>query len=123
MDNVWAVNAWQIACADAMGLLLACVEWASSSLPDNGGNGGGGTIARNALTHMAGAGRINSANYSTCWHRLARVVALPTHPGGWDNNDCNDGGTERSGGGPGRCRTHNLCCWCVRYILYLVKQE
>jgi hypothetical protein len=37
-----------------MGLLLVCVEQVSSSLPNNGGDGGGGTIARSALMHLAG---------------------------------------------------------------------
>ncbi len=113
-NDAQAFNAWQMACANKVGLLSACVERALSSLPNGGGNGGSGTIARRALTHLAGTGRVNLANYSTCLHRLARVAALPAHSGGRDNNNCNGGGTERSRGGPGRCWTQNLRCWCAR---------
>jgi hypothetical protein len=63
--------------------------------------------------HLAGASRVNLVNYSTCLHGLARVVALTTHSSDRDNNDCNGNGPERSGGGPGRCQTCNLGCWCV----------
>ncbi len=110
---MWAFNARQTACTDAMGLLLACIERALSSPPNASGNGGSGTIAKSALMHLAGTGRVNSANYSTCLHRLARVVALPTHPGGPEYNDCNGGRPEWSRRGPGHCRIRNLCCWCV----------
>jgi hypothetical protein len=113
-NNARAFNARQTACADTVGLLSACVEQALSSPSNAGGNGGGGTIARSTLMHLAGAGRVNSANYSTCLHRLARVVALPTHPGSQDDNNYNGGGPEQSRGGPGHCRTRNLCCWCAR---------
>ncbi len=54
------------------------------------------------MKHLAGAGRVNSANYSTCLHRLARMVALPAHPSGRNNNDCNGGrqsGAEEAGNG------------------------
>ena len=95
----------QTACANAVRLLLAFVERALSSPPNNGGNSNNGTIARSALMHLAGRGRANPANYSTCLHWLAKVVALPTHPGGQDNNNCNGGGLERSRGGPGHCQT------------------
>jgi hypothetical protein len=113
-DNAQAFNTWQTACTDTVGLLLTFVERASSSPPNNNGYGGGGTIARSALTHLAGTGRVKSANYSTCMHRLARVVASPMHPGSRDNNDCNGSGPELRGGGSGRYRTRNLRCWCVR---------
>ncbi len=78
---------------------MAFVEQASSSLPINGGSGSGsgGTIARNATTHLAGAGRVNLVNFSTCLHRLARVAATPTHPVNWDNSDGNGGRPEQSG--------------------------
>ncbi len=65
-------------CAKTVGLLLVFVERESSSLPNNG-SGGGSTITRSTLTHLAGAGRVNLASYSTCLKRLARVVALPAH--------------------------------------------
>jgi hypothetical protein len=70
---------------------LALVERASSSLPTNGGGGGGsgGTIARSATTHLVGASRVKSVNYSTCLHRLTRVVVLPAHPGNREDNDGN----------------------------------
>jgi hypothetical protein len=72
-----AFIAQQTVCANAARLLLACMERASSSLPNNGGDGsGGGAIARSALTHLAGACRVNSANYSTCLHRLARATLV-----------------------------------------------
>jgi hypothetical protein len=87
-----------------VGLLLACVEQASSSLSNDGSNSSNGTIARSALTHLAGTSRVNSAKYSTCLHRFARVVALPVHPGYRDNNNCDSKGPERSRGGSGRCR-------------------
>ncbi len=96
------------------GTPLVCMEQAWSSLLKAGGDGSSGTIARSTLTHLVGAGRVNSANYSTCLHRLSRVVALPAHPCGQDNKDCDGGETEQSGGGQGRCWTHNLCCWCAR---------
>ncbi len=80
-NNVRAFIAWQTACANATGLLLAFVERMSSSLLTNGGCGGGsGTITRSAMTHLAGMGRVNLVNFSTCPHRLARVVVLPVHP-------------------------------------------
>jgi hypothetical protein len=90
-DDVQAFNAQQMACANAVGLLLVCVEWASSYLPNDVNNSISGTIARSLLMHLAGASRINLANYSTCLHRLARVVALPAHPDGQDDNNCNGG--------------------------------
>ena len=90
-----------------MGLLLAFVERVLSSLPNKDGNSSSSTITRSALTHLAGTGRVNLANYSTCLHRLARAVAFPAHPGGWEDNDCNDGRLERSGEGPGCCLIHN----------------
>jgi hypothetical protein len=70
-----------------VGLLLACVERVLSSPPNVGSNSGSSTIARSTLTHLAGAGRVNLANYPTCLHRLARVVASHAHPGGQENND------------------------------------
>jgi hypothetical protein len=51
--------------------------------------------------HLAGAGRVNLVNYSTCLHRLTRVVASPAHPCNQDDNACTGGRPERSGGGPG----------------------
>jgi hypothetical protein len=54
---------------------LAFVDQALSSLLTGSGSGGGGTIARSALMHLVGAGRVNSINYSTCLYKLARVVA------------------------------------------------
>jgi hypothetical protein len=75
---------------------LAFVERALSSLLTNGSSGSGGTIARSPLMHLAGAGRVNLVHYVTCLHRLARVMALPTHPGDQDNNDCNGDGPERN---------------------------
>jgi hypothetical protein len=88
-------NSGQPTAADGMrqhgGALLVFVEWALSSLPTNSSNGSGGTIARSALTHLAGMGRVNSVNYSTCLHRLARMVALSAHPSGLVDNNC-DGG-------------------------------
>jgi hypothetical protein len=83
-------------CADAVELLSAFVERALSSLPNDGVDRGGGTMARSALMHLAGAGRVTSANYSTCLHRLVRVMALPAHPGGWEDNNCDGGGMEQS---------------------------
>jgi hypothetical protein len=102
-NNAWAFNVQQTECADAVGLLSVFVEWALSSLPKDGGDGSGSTISRSALAHLAGMGRVNSANYSTCLHRLAWVVALPVHPSGQDNNNCNGSGLEQSRGGPGCC--------------------
>ncbi len=95
-------------------LLLVFVDWGLSSLPNNGGDGGGSTIARSTLAHLVGAGRVNSANYSTCLHRLAWVEASPAHPGGWDNNNYNGGGLEQSRGGPWHCWTRDLRSWCAR---------
>ncbi len=76
-----------MACTNPVGLLLAFAESALSSLPANGGGGSGGNIARSPLMYLAGAGRVDSVNYSTCLHMLARVVALPAHPDDRDNND------------------------------------
>jgi hypothetical protein len=112
-NDAWAFNARQMACVDAVGLLLVFVEGASSSPPNKGGNGGGGIIARSTLTHPADAGRVNLANYSTCLHRLARVAASSMHPGSQDNKDRNGGGPEQSRGGPGSFWTSNLRCWCA----------
>jgi hypothetical protein len=61
--------------------------------------------------HLAGVGRVNLVNYSTCPHRLARVVVLSTHLVTREDNNCNGGRLEQSGGGPGHCQTHNLSCW------------
>jgi hypothetical protein len=53
-----AFNARLMACTNVVGLLLAFLEQASSFLPTNGGSGsgGGGTITRSTLTHLAGMG-------------------------------------------------------------------
>jgi hypothetical protein len=70
-----------MACANAVGLLSAFVEWASSSPPTDGnsgcgGGGGGGTMTRSAATHLVGAGRDRSTTSPACtglpgwWHRL-----------------------------------------------------
>jgi hypothetical protein len=64
--------------------------------------------------HLVGVGRIDLVNYSTCLHRLARVMTLPAHSGNWNNNNCNGGRQERREGGPGHCQTNNLCCWSAR---------
>ncbi len=69
-----------------VGLLVTFVKRASSFPQNNGGRGSGSTIPRSALMHLAGAGRVNLLNNSTCLHRLARVVALSVHPGNWDDN-------------------------------------
>jgi hypothetical protein len=58
-DNTWTLNTWQTAYTNAMGLLLALVERASSSPLINGGSGGGGFIARNPLAHLGGAVRVD----------------------------------------------------------------
>ncbi len=67
-----------------VGLLLAFMERASSSPPTNGGSSGGSapgsTIARSAAMHLAGAGRVNLVNFSTCLYGLARVMVSPVHP-------------------------------------------
>ncbi len=97
-----------------VGLLSEFLQRALSSLPTNSSGGGGGTIARSALTHLVGAGRVNLVKYSTCLHRLTRVVALPAHPCDWDDNNCNCSGMEQTRRGPGGCRTHDLHCWCAR---------
>jgi hypothetical protein len=96
-----ASNAWQMACANAVGLLLVFVEQMLSSLMNNGSGGGSSIIARSTLTHLAGMGRVNLVNYSNCLHRLARVVALPVHPSNQDDNNYNGGRSEWSEGGPG----------------------
>jgi hypothetical protein len=93
---------------------MMSVEWASFSPPNSGGGNGSGTIPRSALMHVAGMGRVDLVNYSTCLHRLARVVALPTHPSNWDDNDCDGGGPEWSAEGLGCCLSCNLLCWCAR---------
>jgi hypothetical protein len=74
--------------------LLAFVERVLSSPPNDGSNGGRSTIAKSFLTHLTGTGRVNLANYSTCLHRLIRMMASPAR--GRDNNDCNGGRLERS---------------------------
>jgi hypothetical protein len=80
-----------------VGLLLAFVECVLSYLPNNSGGGGGSSIiARSPLMHLEGTGRVNLAKYTTCLHRLARVVALPVHPSGQEDNDCNGSGLEQS---------------------------
>jgi hypothetical protein len=86
-----------MACANAVGLLFACLEQMLSSLSNNGSDSGGGTIASSTLMHLAGAGRVKLVNYSTCLHRLARVVALPAHPGGREDKNCDGNGPEQSG--------------------------
>ncbi len=67
----------------------------SSPLNEDGGGGSsgsgsscssGGIISRSALMHLAGVGKVNLVNYSTCLHRLARVVASLAHPGDRDDN-------------------------------------
>ncbi len=81
-EGVQAINAWQMACTNTGGLLLVFVEQVLSFLPNEGGDVSIGTIARSTLTNLVGAHRVNLESYSICLHRLARVVALPTHPGG-----------------------------------------
>ncbi len=75
----WAFNAQLMACTNALELLSVFVEWVLSLISTNGGRGGDGTITRSPLMQLAGTGRVNSVNYSTCLHRLARVVASPVH--------------------------------------------
>jgi hypothetical protein len=106
-DNVGAFNVQQMVCANAVGLLLAFVEWASSSPPNNNGGGSGGTITSSALTHLMDVGRVKLVNYSSFLHRLTRVVASPTHPSYQDDNDCNGGMPKQNGGGLGGCLIHN----------------
>ena len=64
-----------------MGLLSTFVEQALSFPLTNSGSNGGGIIARIPLTHLAGTGRGNLVNYSTCLRRLTRVLASPIHLG------------------------------------------
>ncbi len=113
-NNVRAFNAWKTACANATGLLSAFVEQASSSPSINGGSGGGSTKASSPAMHLAGVGRVNLVNFSTCLHRHTRVVAMPAYPVDWGGNNGNGNRLERSRGGPGRCQTRNLHCWCAR---------
>ncbi len=91
LEQLQALNARQMVCANAVGLLLAFMEWMLSSPPTNSGGGSGGTIRRKALMHQVGAGRVNLINYSTCLHRLARMVASPAHPSNQEDNNCNGG--------------------------------
>jgi hypothetical protein len=116
-NELLAFNAWKTACTDVAGLLSAFVEQVLSSLPiecsgsSGGGSGSGGTIARSATMHLVGAGRINSVNYSTCLHRLARVVTTYTHLVNWEDINVDGGVPKWSKGGSGHCRTCNLRCW------------
>ncbi len=80
-------RAFSTVCTKVAGLLLAFVEQASSSPLTNGNSVGGGTISRSATMHLVGTGRVNLVIFSTCLHRLARVVALPTHPCNQDHNN------------------------------------
>ncbi len=97
-------------CTNVARLLLVFVERVSSSLPIDSSGSGSSTIARSARMHLAGMGRVNLVNFSTYLHRLARVVAMPMHPVNRDDNNINDDGLERSGVGPGHCRTRILRC-------------
>jgi hypothetical protein len=84
-DAARAFNSRLTTCDDAAGLLSAFVERASSSPMK--GNEDGDVVARSAATHLAGAGRINSVNFSTCLHRLAKIVSSTTTPEKSDNGD------------------------------------
>jgi hypothetical protein len=110
-NNVWAFNAQKTVCAKGVGLLLVFVEWVLSPPPNDNSNVGRSTIVKSSLMHLMGMGRVNLANYSTCLHRLIRMMALPAHLGSRDNNDCNGGRLEWSGEGPVHCLTCNLRCW------------
>jgi hypothetical protein len=63
--------------------------------------------------HLAGAGKVDLVNYSTCLHRLTRVMASPTHPSDREKDNCKRGGPERSREGTGHCWTCDLRCWCA----------
>ena len=77
-DAARAFNSRLTTCDDASGLLSAFVERASSSPIKENENEV--VVSRSAATHLAGAGRINSVNFSTCLHRLAKIVSSSTPP-------------------------------------------
>jgi hypothetical protein len=93
-DDGRVLNAQKTACGNGAGLLSAFVERESTSPPIDGG--GGGTIARSAAMHLAGVGRINSVNFSTCLHRLTRVAAIPVQSVDPGDIDSDGGRPERS---------------------------
>jgi hypothetical protein len=95
-NKAQAFNALKTACTNTVGLLLAFVDRASSSMPINGGDGSFGTIAWSARMHLVGAGRVNLVNFSTCLHRLTRVAATPAHPFDRDDKDGDGSSLERS---------------------------
>jgi len=87
---VRAFNSRLTTCDDASGLLAAFVERASTSSKDKDD---GIVVARSAATHLAVVGRINSVNFSTCLHRLAKVVSssppaqFASNPGNTNGED------------------------------------
>ena len=81
-DAARAFNARLTTCDDAAGLLSAFVERTSSSPSDNDD-----VIARSAATHLAGAGRVNSVNFSTCLHRLAKIASANNNGGNSGDDD------------------------------------
>lgn len=79
-DGTRAFNTKLTTCNDVASLLSAFVERtsypASTTIEGNYRKDTETSRTRSsATTHLAGAGRINSVNFSTCLHRLAKIVS------------------------------------------------
>jgi hypothetical protein len=84
-DGTRAFNAQLTTCNDATSLLAAFVErttttTATTTTASSSSSASSSTSTSSAATHLAGAGKMNSVNFSTILHRLAKLVSFPTSP-------------------------------------------
>ena len=84
-DGTRAFNAQLTTCIDAASLLAAFVErttttttTATTTTAPSSTSSVASSSPSSAATHLAGAGKMNSVNFSTILHRLAKLVSFPT---------------------------------------------
>jgi len=82
-DGTRAFNAQLTTCNDAASLLAAFVQrttTATTTATSSTSSVAASSPSSSAATHLAGAGKMNSVNFSTILHRLAKLVSFPTNP-------------------------------------------
>eukprot|EP00578_Thalassiosira_sp_NH16_P000781 CAMPEP_0181141396 /NCGR_PEP_ID=MMETSP1071-20121207/35800_1 /TAXON_ID=35127 /ORGANISM="Thalassiosira sp., Strain NH16" /LENGTH=1329 /DNA_ID=CAMNT_0023228381 /DNA_START=239 /DNA_END=4228 /DNA_ORIENTATION=- len=91
-----AFNTKLTKCQSTSELLTAFMEQtSSSSSSDNDDTGGTSAPKSTAATHLAGANKANSVNFSTCLHRLARFANNNNNNNSNNNNNNGDAVDER----------------------------
>jgi hypothetical protein len=74
-------------CNSVSELLSSFMEQTSTSTPSTSGDNNNKSSLSSSATHLAGAQKLNSVNFSTCLHRLARFAAKGSYSSTPSPND------------------------------------